>query len=64
MWPRPTQGPHQPGLGRRGGLVDVVAIEAEPGLQAQAVPGRQPRWPHLGDTQQPLGQLHCLPRGH
>src|SRR3954447_24644322 len=30
-----TDRPGQPGLDRRGGLVDVVAVEAEPGFEAQ-----------------------------
>lgn len=60
----PTQGPHQPRLGRSDSLVDVIAVEAEPGLQAQAVPGCQPCQPHVRDAQELLGQLHRPRRRH
>src|SRR3954467_4674484 len=39
-----TDGPGEPGLDRRGGLVDVVAVEAEPGFEAQRVAGAEPDW--------------------
>lgn len=39
--------PRQAGLHRSGVLLHVVAVEAEPGLQTEAVAGSQPCQPHL-----------------
>ena len=44
-------------------LVDVVAIEAEPGFQPQAVAGAEPGGLHLRLVEQQPGQPVGLPAG-
>ncbi len=48
--------PFQRGFDRRGRLVDVVAIEAQPGLEPQAVAGAKPDRQHLAIGQQQFGE--------
>jgi hypothetical protein len=47
-----TDEPHEGPLDGVDGLVQVVAVEAQPGLQAQRVSGAQARGLHLLEAQQ------------
>lgn len=59
-----TQRPAEAALHGRGVLVDVAPVEAEAGLQPQAVPGRQPCQLHLGVSQQGCCQTDGPHRWH
>ena len=40
-----------------------MAVEAEPGFEAQCVAGAEPDWRHLRLGEKPLGQCHGIFRG-
>ena len=56
--------PFQRGLDRRGRGVDVVAVEAEPGFQPQAVAGAEADRHHVRVFQQRLGEALGIRSGH
>src|SRR5262249_43937168 len=47
--------PGEPGFDRRGAGVDVMAVEAEPGFEAERVARAKPDRLHLAVAEQPLG---------
>ena len=57
-------GPAQAGLDRAGAGVDVVAVQAQPGLQAQRVARAQPGRLDLGQVDQRTRQRHGRFLGH
>jgi hypothetical protein len=50
-------GPGHIGFDRRRGGVKIVAVEAKPGFQAQAVTRAEAYWLHFGMRQQRFGQF-------
>ncbi len=60
--PALADGPGELGLDRGRGLVDVVAVEAQPGFEAQRIARAEADRHHLRLGQQPLGQSRRVGR--